>query len=1079
MMRKKKKLAILVGILSVTLLGVGITYSLFSYVKEGSTINSIEQGHLTFIYEEIDKQGNGISIYEALPISDAEGRQGQAFNFQVLSKKSFDANLPYEITLRQTEQSDDIGEIIKIYLTKVDDSNNEEVVKEVKYSELPTITRNGYTEKQVYRTEVPSDTKDYNQKYRLRMWVDGEADFSNGYSNKTFGITVNVYANDAGIEEAPVPSDDIRIDRIIASSTTENVAPTTSVLTESSKENVDFETTLPNNIDEISIDVLTLNSGASSEVTEIVGITPLKGLLESYSIKKLENDGENSEINEITKYPLKTGDNYFKVTVRSANKAKTKDYVIDIYREKNSNTNLSVFTINGQTIQPDTTTVEVPYETTSLDIVAQPEVNTTTVSIKGKTTNIDLGINPIKIKIKAEDETEKEISIDVVRKQSSDASINNVGVKGYTLTKVEGNIYSVEVANEIEKVEIENVSTKEATVIGIGEKELNYGINDYTITVVSQDGTNRIDYTIRVNRLIDTNSKLSNLTVSGCSLTFDPSTTEYSCNVDNSVESVTVSGEKESELATVTGFDTYNLNVDTNTINVVVTAQDGVTQTTYTITVNRARNTDATLKNITLSSGTLSPAFDKNTTAYTVTVPYSVDNIDVTGEATKITSNVSGNGNKILNVGNSNVVTLTVTAEDGITEMSYTITITREQDTDTSLKSLSVTGYSVVKVDDTHYTLTVENDVTEIEINAEANSAVAQVALSGGTGVGALAALTTGTRTLTVGNNIFVITVTAQNGDSQTYQLTVTRKASSDATLKALSLSSGTLSPAFDKDTTSYTASVPYSIESITTEATKNNSEATVTVTGGEELVVGTNTITVLVTAGNGNEKTYTITVTREQDTDNTLKTLTVSGCSLTFDSNTTEYSCQVENSVSSTTVAATANSSVATIEGTGSYTLTSKSTKNISVVVTAQNGTKKTYTVSVYRKPSTDATLKSLTISPGTLSPTFAKATTAYTVSVDYNVTSMTVTPTVNNSEASAVVENNTNFGYGTNTISIVVTAGDGTTKETYTITVTRNKLTASQLTFTSATNPDTSTKYTTCTNVKCALDELYDLTK
>ncbi len=52
-----------------------------------------------------------------------------------------------------------------------------------------------------------------------------------------------------------------------------------------------------------------------------------------------------------------------------------------------------------------------------------------------------------------------------------------------------------------------------------------------------------------------------------------------------------------------------NLNVGSNTITVIVTAQDGTTTNTYTITVTRAPSSNADLSNLTVSQGSLTPAF--------------------------------------------------------------------------------------------------------------------------------------------------------------------------------------------------------------------------------------------------------------------------------------------------------------------------------------------------------------------------------------------------------------------------------------------------------------------------------------
>lgn len=81
--------------------------------------------------------------------------------------------------------------------------------------------------------------------------------------------------------------------------------------------------------------------------------------------------------------------------------------------------------------------------------------------------------------------------------------------------------------------------------------------------------------------------------------------------------------------------------------------------------------------------------------------------------------------------------------------------------------------------------------------------------------------------------------------------------------LTALTISSGTLSPTFDTDTQSYTASVANSITSITVTGTARDSSATVTVSGNTSLDVGENEIEVDVTKTDSPDRGYLITVTR------------------------------------------------------------------------------------------------------------------------------------------------------------------------------------------------------------------------
>ena len=80
-----------------------------------------------------------------------------------------------------------------------------------------------------------------------------------------------------------------------------------------------------------------------------------------------------------------------------------------------------------------------------------------------------------------------------------------------------------------------------------------------------------------------------------------------------------------------------------------------------------------------------------------------------------------------------------------------------------------------------------------------------------------------------------------------------------------LSLSAGTLSPDFTGKTVQYTATVPNDVTSVTVTATPVNEFATVqSITGNDNLQVGTNTIKVVVKAQNGALAQYTITLTRE-----------------------------------------------------------------------------------------------------------------------------------------------------------------------------------------------------------------------
>ena len=125
-------------------------------------------------------------------------------------------------------------------------------------------------------------------------------------------------------------------------------------------------------------------------------------------------------------------------------------------------------------------------------------------------------------------------------------------------------------------------------------------------------------------------------------------------------------------------------------------------------------------------------------------------------------------------------------------------------------------------------------------------------------------------------------------------------------------------------------------------------------------------------------------------------------------------------------------------------------------------NGPATNYTVTAYNNsgngsaavsikvlPSANSSLSAIGLSNGTLSPKFAAATTGYTATVGNAITTLTVTPTAGNVNATIKVNGSAvtsgsasgpvSLNVGPNNIAIVVSAAGGTPTATYTITVTR----------------------------------------
>ncbi len=194
---------------------------------------------------------------------------------------------------------------------------------------------------------------------------------------------------------------------------------------------------------------------------------------------------------------------------------------------------------------------------------------------------------------------------------------------------------------------------------------------------------------------LSSDATLSRLELSGMDFgAFDPAATNYAAEVDNGVTETTVTATVNDNGATylvmlggVADSDgVIPLAVGSNVITVEVTAENGDTTKTYAVTVTRAApplSTDATLSGLTLSGVDIG-AFDPSNTGYTASVANGVTQTTVTPTTNddgatysiKLSGVADADGTVPLSVG-GNVITVEVTAENGDTRKTYTVTVTR------------------------------------------------------------------------------------------------------------------------------------------------------------------------------------------------------------------------------------------------------------------------------------------------------------------------------------------------------------------------------------------------------------------
>lgn len=171
-----------------------------------------------------------------------------------------------------------------------------------------------------------------------------------------------------------------------------------------------------------------------------------------------------------------------------------------------------------------------------------------------------------------------------------------------------------------------------------------------------------------------------------------------------------------------------------------------------------------------------------------------------------------------------------------------------------------------------------------------------------------------------------------------------------DVTLSGLTTSLGTLDPVFNSGTTSYNVIVTPGTNTVTLTGTATSNTSTISGDGVITLVNGEADATIVVTAESGTQRTYSVHIAALSN-DASLSALTFSAGSLkpTFDANTTNYFVELPTSTSSVTPSVTKTNADATVSGDGVVTINS-GIGTSTILVTAQNGTTtRTYKILYY----------------------------------------------------------------------------------------------------------------------------------
>ena len=197
-------------------------------------------------------------------------------------------------------------------------------------------------------------------------------------------------------------------------------------------------------------------------------------------------------------------------------------------------------------------------------------------------------------------------------------------------------------------------------------------------------------------------------------------------------------------------------------------------------------------------------------------------------------------------------------SDQSLNDASWAASVAAPPSGNANLAGLSCGDYALspaFSAGTTEYSVTVPYDVSRLPLDYRAADGGADVSVSG--------------NQLSVGVNTVVLTVTAANGASRRYTISVTRQPdpnvtlSSDASLSELTPSTGQLSPAFSPEITEYAVYVPYETSKISLSATAKDSKALGVTQPDASLKEGDNLLTVTCTAEDGTTRDYTVHVVR------------------------------------------------------------------------------------------------------------------------------------------------------------------------------------------------------------------------
>ena len=508
------------------------------------------------------------------------------------------------------------------------------------------------------------------------------------------------------------------------------------------------------------------------------------------------------------------------------------------------------------------------------------------------------------------------INIHVLRSTAllNDIRANNVSINGFSPTVF---TYGIAIPANTAMPTFKAITADGATATATTAQEGRY--TTITYEVISEDGKHDNTYYVVVERTASAICTLDAIYLDGMPLEgFDPGVYQYDVALP--------AGAALPEVTATTSDPSATLQIVMDTVRAIATitvTAENKDQKIYTLYFTIAKNTDATLLGI-YADGSLIDNFDALTLDYTIYVPFGAALPVLTATATDPKATLAIEATDAMHH------TILVTAEDGQTTLTYTVTFVQLPSTNSNLLNIFINGEPLegFTPTDYEYAITLPHGAPLPEVTYQVADAEQVVAIEW------------------TDQSVLLTVIAGDQATTSEYMIVFTQELSANNYLLSITLRGEPLAT-FHRDTLAYALTYPVGTAPseliMAAEVVATPEDPTATVAVQEQ---GT-TLVIIVTAANGAIRAYSIEQIIELSNEARLSMIYLDSVAIDgFDSDVFEYTVKLPQGAILPVVTATPMDSLyATVELGMEQTLEDGS-KLIEIDGIAQDGTILTYAV-------------------------------------------------------------------------------------------------------------------------------------